>query len=220
MPLPRFSKLDPAKKARIIRIATEEFAEQGYEGASLNRIVARSGMSKGALYYYFADKDDLYRTVLKAYSERILQIWSGGSSKRIPAFSHLRTPEEYWAAWVRHWRQSLGDHERNPVEAKLISQCIRQRAEGMSHPAMSELATVLREWLREILKKGQRIGAVRKDLAEELLLEASFGMMEGFDRWLDKCLQSGESGRTEEWAELAVELLRRIVEPTPAVAGK
>jgi len=214
MSLARFSKLDPAKKAQIIRVATEEFAERGYERASLNRILVRSGMSKGSLYYYFADKDDLYRTVLKAYSDRMLQIWSGGSSKQIPAFSQIRTPEEYWAAWVQHWQRSLGNHERNPVEAKLFGQCIRQRASGTSHPALTELAAELREWVREVLKRGQRIGAVRTDLAEELLLDASFGMMEGFDRWLDNCRQSGEAGRTEEWAELAVGLLRRIVEPS------
>jgi AcrR family transcriptional regulator len=82
MSLARFSKLDPAKKAQIIRVATEEFAERGYERASLNRILVRSGMSKGSLYYYFADKDDLYRTVLKAYSDRMLQIWSGKSLGR------------------------------------------------------------------------------------------------------------------------------------------
>lgn len=219
MPLARFSKLEPTKKTRIIQIATEEFAERGYEKASLNRIVVGAGMSKGSLYYYFADKDDLYRTVLKAYSERMLQIWSGGSSKRIPAFSRIRTAEEYWDAWVHHWRRSLGNHERNPVEAKLFGQCIRQRAAGTSHPALTELAAELRNWVREVLKRGQRIGAVRTDLDEELLLDASFGMMEGFDRWLDKCRQSGETGRTEEWADLAVELLRRIVEPSQSRAG-
>ncbi len=219
MALNRLSKLDPQKRERILRIATEEFAQWGYEKASLSRIIARCGMSRGALYYYFADKDDLYRTVLKAYADRMLKIWSGGSSKQIPAFSQIRTPEEYWAAWVRHWQRSLSNHEQNPVEAKLFGQCIRQRASGTSHPALTELAAELRGWVREVLKRGQRIGAVRTDLAEELLLDASFGMMEGFDLWLDKCRQSGETGRVDAWADLAVGLLRRIVEPAGRASG-
>ena len=78
MALPRFAKLDPTKKATIIAVATEEFARQGYEKASLNRIIVRCGMSRGTLYYYFADKEDLYETVIRDFSGTILDLWSGG----------------------------------------------------------------------------------------------------------------------------------------------
>src|SRR5512139_260224 len=66
MPLPRFDKLDEPRKASILAAAAEEFGERGFEGASYNRIIERAGISKGAMYYYFADKDDLFRTVLDA----------------------------------------------------------------------------------------------------------------------------------------------------------
>ena len=32
----------------------------GFENASLNRIIKKAGISKGAMYYYFDDKMDLY----------------------------------------------------------------------------------------------------------------------------------------------------------------
>ena len=66
MPLPRFDKLDDPRKRAILAAAAEELAERGFAGASYNRIIERAGISKGAMYYYFADKDDLYRTVLQA----------------------------------------------------------------------------------------------------------------------------------------------------------
>ena len=213
MSLARFCKLDPAKSSEIIRVATEEFVDRGFEKASLNRIVSRSGMSKGALYYYFADKDDLYRTVLKDYSEKLLDIWSGGPAKELPAFSRVKTPEGYWIEWVNHWRRSLTYHRENPLYAALFGQCIRVRASGTSHPALGEIAMEIREWVREVLRRGQRIGAVRTDLEEELLLETSFSMMEGFDRWVAKQRESGSEPPIEELAGLAVGFLRRIVEP-------
>jgi len=56
----RFDNLEPEKQNRLFDSAAEEFADHGYEGASLNRILERSGMSKSSLYYYFDDKADLF----------------------------------------------------------------------------------------------------------------------------------------------------------------
>ena len=50
--------------------AFEEFAEQGYQGASVNTICAAGRISKGLLYHYYADKDTLYLAcVEKCYRE-------------------------------------------------------------------------------------------------------------------------------------------------------
>ena len=217
MPLARFAHLDPVKRSEILRVATEEFVERGYEKASLNRIVARSGVSKGALYYYFADKDDLYRNMLDAYSEKLLEIWSGGPSEKIPAFSRIRTPEEYWGAWHAHWQRSLGYHREHPLYSALFGQCVQVRASGTSHSALGEVATKLREWTREVLRRGQRIGAVRTDLAKDLLLETAFGMMEGFDRWIVEQKKTASEYPIEELATIVVGFLRRLAEPLPEV---
>ena len=73
MPLPRFHKLEPERRQAILDAASEEFAANGFEGASYNRIIAGAGISKGAMYYYFADKDDLFRTVLDESSQRLIE---------------------------------------------------------------------------------------------------------------------------------------------------
>lgn len=50
-------------KAHFLAIAREEFAEFGYADASTSRIVQRSGMARGSLYYHFGDKNGLFRAV-------------------------------------------------------------------------------------------------------------------------------------------------------------
>ena len=62
MPRPRFEKLSPEKREQILETSAKEFAANGYEGASLNQILAKAGISKGAAYYYFDNKADLYVT--------------------------------------------------------------------------------------------------------------------------------------------------------------
>ena len=47
-------------RQRIIDAAMEEFSQKGFEGASLNVVCAKNGLSKGIIYHYFQDKDELY----------------------------------------------------------------------------------------------------------------------------------------------------------------
>ena len=55
-----FKKLDRVRQTEILNAALHEFATDGYEDASTNRIVKRAEMSKGMLYYYFHNKESLY----------------------------------------------------------------------------------------------------------------------------------------------------------------
>jgi TetR/AcrR family transcriptional regulator len=77
LPKQPFFNLNQEKRDEIKQIAMEEFIRLGYRGASTNRIVERAGISKGSLFYYFQDKDDLYTYLLQEaqeiFVERLLQ---------------------------------------------------------------------------------------------------------------------------------------------------
>ncbi|HUG49539.1 MAG TPA: TetR family transcriptional regulator [Terrimesophilobacter sp.] len=49
-----------------MRAATEEFAERGYEAASLRAIAHRAGVDPALVHYYFDDKADLFTAQLQA----------------------------------------------------------------------------------------------------------------------------------------------------------
>ncbi|MCR5587901.1 MAG: TetR/AcrR family transcriptional regulator [Lachnospiraceae bacterium] len=51
---------------KIIQVAKKEFIEQGYMKASLRQICKKAGVTTGALYFFFKDKDDLFCTVVQA----------------------------------------------------------------------------------------------------------------------------------------------------------
>jgi len=52
------------KKNRLLKAALHEFAEQGYDMASTNRITKKAEVSKGLLFHYYKNKKDLYLAVL------------------------------------------------------------------------------------------------------------------------------------------------------------
>jgi TetR/AcrR family transcriptional regulator len=53
-------------RERILEEAKKLFREKGFEGVSLNEIVAAVGIKKPTIYYYFGDKEGLFAEVLKA----------------------------------------------------------------------------------------------------------------------------------------------------------
>lgn len=59
-----FEKLPEEKKKKIIDACIKEFGKNGYMNASTNTIVTESDISKGALFYYFGNKKNLYLYVL------------------------------------------------------------------------------------------------------------------------------------------------------------
>ena len=60
MPTSVFLELSEEKKERIISGALDEFAANRFDNASTNTIVKKAGISKGSLFKYFENKEDLY----------------------------------------------------------------------------------------------------------------------------------------------------------------
>jgi AcrR family transcriptional regulator len=66
-------------RRRILRAATEVFADKGYAGASIADISSAARVTKPMLYYYFGDKAGLFDAVIEQVHGRLKQ----GLSSRI-----------------------------------------------------------------------------------------------------------------------------------------
>jgi len=66
------SDASPDRRSEILAAAARVFARQGFEGASMNDIIAEAGISKGGVYWYFKSKDEIIGTIVRNYFERDL----------------------------------------------------------------------------------------------------------------------------------------------------
>jgi AcrR family transcriptional regulator len=66
------------KKQEILRSAAAVLAEKGYQGTTMEEVAAKLLMTKGSMYYYFKNKDDLlyqcHQMIMEISLERIEEV--------------------------------------------------------------------------------------------------------------------------------------------------
>jgi AcrR family transcriptional regulator len=63
---PRWQRRADDRPREICAAALEVFAEKGFAAAKLDEIARQAGVSKGTLYLYFKDKEELFRAVVRS----------------------------------------------------------------------------------------------------------------------------------------------------------
>lgn len=61
--------IDPAKRQKIMEGAHRVFHDFGFDTASMQQIAQTAGVSKGTLYVYFANKEDLFEALVDSQRE-------------------------------------------------------------------------------------------------------------------------------------------------------
>jgi AcrR family transcriptional regulator len=204
MPRPRWNHLDPEKQALIRQTTLQELGEFGVDGASYNRIIKKSGVSKGAMYYYFDDRNDLFHTALLHMVDELIGSY--------PRPEHPPThPEEFWVVARSVLRHGVHWFHAHPIEAKVVLQLGPTARDSLPEKYRTPERQVAALFL-QILALAQRIGAVRTDLPFPFLMELVLGVQRTCDRWL--ILHANEpEGVLEEKITLVLDILQRLVEP-------
>ena len=155
----------PAAQRRevIERVATEVFAEHGYNGASMDEIARRAGVSAPVVYDHFASKQDLYRRLLVRTRDELLEMWREQLSPDEPAAARIPRAFDAWARYVEehpyasrmYFREATGVpeviafHRELHAQARAALGAIHarepgaERLAGSRDPAARELAAEL-----------------------------------------------------------------------------
>src|SRR5215210_3190579 len=82
----RKAEQSEATRGKLIAVARELFAARSYRGVGTEEIVRRAGVTRGALYHHFRDKQDLFRAVFeeveRELTERTAQVAAGAADPR------------------------------------------------------------------------------------------------------------------------------------------
>ena len=75
-----FFQLFPEKQKAVLTAALNEFGTHDFDDASLDRVVASAGISKGGLYEYISSKEELYLYCMVAKLECAISVYQTAGS--------------------------------------------------------------------------------------------------------------------------------------------
>lgn len=203
MPRPRFKKLDEEKKKLILDVASEEFANHGYEKASYNAIIEKCNLSKGVMYYYFDDKRDLFNTIINEANESYLDF--------IGVWKECGKKEEYWAQIRELFLKSIAFFDKDPRAARLVSMSLK--SPDILSETYKQLEHSATGWFTDVLKQGQSLSAVRDDIPMDYLVKLVFGFGQASDQWMLSKWESSSQTEMMQDIDTVFNLLVEFLSP-------
>jgi AcrR family transcriptional regulator len=142
-------------RQEILDVATREFADQGFAGARVDEIAARTRTTKRMIYYYFGGKEQLFVEVLQRAYATIRE------AEQTIDVDHLEP-----AAAIRRLAELTFDHhESHPDFLRLVSIENIHHAEHIAKsPAIAELGSPAIDVLARILERGRAEGVITREI--------------------------------------------------------
>lgn len=151
---PTFDNLPEEKRHRILEVATKEFAKKGYHDASISNIASKSGISVGAVYKYFDNKQDLFLTIADHSIDRMEQLLLGLAE----------ADEDVIIKVEKILREIISASRENGVLVKLYNGMTAINDKKLAKQFAVEMESMTARIYIEAIIEGQKNGEIRKDI--------------------------------------------------------
>ena len=150
------SSTQSSRRARLLACASALFSRWGFDKTSVDDIARETGISKGAVYLEFPNKDALFKAVVHWEFARYMQDW-------------LRRFEEDHGDWslARMIQHSFAAVDSNPFVKALVKR--DQRLFGSFLRRNTELFRLAISARSELFSELQKVGTVRDDISAQVL---------------------------------------------------
>jgi len=148
---------DPQRtRGRLLQAASREIHRSGFRNADLDAILARAGVTKGALYYHFDNKEALgYAVVDEVIARNLRQKW-------VQPLRNAKDPIDVLVRIIQS--ESL---KREDVQRSCPLLNLSQEMSGLDEGFRRRTARVYKDWhdaMAEALREGQKRRVVRSDI--------------------------------------------------------
>jgi AcrR family transcriptional regulator len=147
-----------ARRRQILEGARACFARNGYEGATVRLLEADTGMSRGAIFHHFRDKEALFLALAEEDFAEMAQTVARDGLVQVMRELPQRDPD-----WLGTWAEITRRVRTDPEFATLW----RGRQEEVAKAA------------RDRLQRGRKAGTIRTDVPLDTLLDFLLLALEG-----------------------------------------
>ncbi len=156
MPKDTFFNLPEDKRTLICNVAINEFAEYSFDQASINRIVANSGIAKGSFYQYFEDKKDLFLYLMNLIAEEKANYIS----------PLMRNPDQHdFFTLIREmYISGIQFTAEHPQYAEISKKVLENKNSPIYKEIMADNSSIANEFFEKLLENAIARGEVRADI--------------------------------------------------------
>jgi AcrR family transcriptional regulator len=113
---PRWERRKDARPQELLAAALDLFVERGYAATRLDDVAAHAGVSKGTLYLYFTNKEELFKAVVRenmlpvlTQAEEIIDCYQGHSA-------------ELFREFMLRWWQRIGSTKLSGITKLMMAE--------------------------------------------------------------------------------------------------
>jgi len=198
---PRWTRRKHARPEEITAAALETFVERGYAATRLEDVAARAGISKGTLYLYFTNKEELFKAVVREALVARLVEFQGQIGK------FQGSSVELLRLVFKNWWERIGSTRISGIPKLILSEA--RNFPEIARFYVDEVVRPGRETLAAVIQRGIERGefrAVDVDITAHLLA-APMLMISLWRNALEPC--SDEKIDPHKLLEAHVEMLSR-----------
>jgi AcrR family transcriptional regulator len=210
---PRWERRKESRPSELLEAALGIFVERGYAAARLEDVAARAGVSKGTLYLYYANKEELFKAVVRTSIAPLI------AETREVIEASAQDSETLLGEFLRIWWTRYGGTRLAGITKLVVG-------EAGNFPEMArfynaEVVSGNQELITTILKRGMSRGEFRK-LDVDAVAHSVMAPLVLKSIWansIEPCCSAAAEMDPERFITHHLEMLLRALRATPPAQG-
>ncbi|MCA1064011.1 TetR/AcrR family transcriptional regulator [Rossellomorea sp. AcN35-11] len=187
------------RRSNLLEAARKVFIEHGYEKATMKHVMVKAGVSRGGLYQYFDNKEDLFEALIE-----LQQMEAFDESLQ----AMLKHQGSYWEALVMTF---LGDEKKptdhmDPLAPSKLEYFITGRNDKRRQEHARKRFMQGNKMTVRIIEEGVNAGEFTPRFEPEVIARSIISWIDGMA--VDHAILDSESIRLKEQTELLLEYLK------------
>jgi len=164
------------RRADIIRVASELFAERGYRATTVRDIGDRVGMLSGSLYYHFKTKDEILHELMEAYEDDLLAHYA----------SAVEESGDFRTALRRLLRAGLQAVVDYPDETAILHAELKYFTTSGDFDFINKMMKRIEDLYVSAIEQGIAAGEIRPDVDPRMIYRMVMDVLKSASFWYDR----------------------------------
>ncbi len=161
-----FLNLTREEQKNVFEAALDEFSSNDYDSTSMNQIIINAGISKGSMYHYFHNKEDLFMYMI----ERVMEKKAAFLKSFLDHFDKPAEEMAFFEILTFHLEASIRFARENCRYHMIAVQIQNMPAGKMKDRIWDRFQAAFEQYIEAMVDKAMKEGELRKDLGRDFVI--------------------------------------------------